>query len=85
MLLGSFNDTNAVMITTMDMELVAREINALISCNHNCHLARWWLCQPAQDSANAGEYNLRLGITKELHPELIATHQGRRLTQTSLC
>lgn len=23
-----------------------------------------------------GEYNLRLGITKELHPEMIATHQG---------
>ena len=24
----------------------------------------------------AGEYNLRLGVMKELHPELIATHQG---------
>ncbi|CAK0734996.1 hypothetical protein CVIRNUC_000513 [Coccomyxa viridis] len=24
----------------------------------------------------AGEYNLRLGILKELHPEIIATHQG---------
>ena len=26
----------------------------------------------------AGEYNLRLGVMKELHPELIATHQGRQ-------
>ena len=24
-----------------------------------------------------GEYNLRLGITKELHPELVSTHQGK--------
>ena len=24
----------------------------------------------------AGEYNLRLGVMKELRPELIATHQG---------
>lgn len=24
----------------------------------------------------AGEYNLRLGVMKELHPDLIATHQG---------
>lgn len=24
----------------------------------------------------AGEYNLRLGVIKELHPDLIATHQG---------
>ena len=24
----------------------------------------------------AGEYNLRLGIMKELRPELVATHQG---------
>ncbi|KAK9809996.1 hypothetical protein WJX72_003097 [[Myrmecia] bisecta] len=24
----------------------------------------------------AGEYNLRLGITKELHPDMVATHQG---------
>jgi DNA topoisomerase VI subunit B len=24
----------------------------------------------------AGEYNLRLGVLKELRPELIATHQG---------
>lgn len=23
-----------------------------------------------------GEYNLRLGVMKELHPDLIATHQG---------
>jgi len=26
----------------------------------------------------AGEYNLRLGITKELHPDMIATHEGDR-------
>ena len=25
---------------------------------------------------NAGEYNLRLGISKELHPDLVATYQG---------
>jgi hypothetical protein len=24
----------------------------------------------------AGEYNLRLGITKELHPDMVATYQG---------
>jgi DNA topoisomerase VI subunit B len=24
----------------------------------------------------AGEYNLRLGVIKELHPDLIATHEG---------
>jgi hypothetical protein len=24
----------------------------------------------------AGEYNLRLGVMKELHPDLIATYQG---------
>ena len=29
-----------------------------------------WFCD------YAGEYNLRLGITKELHPELVSTHQG---------
>ena len=23
-----------------------------------------------------GEYNLRLGIMKELHPDMVATHQG---------
>eukprot|EP00882_Tetradesmus_deserticola_P025093 GHRQ01027537.1.p1 GENE.GHRQ01027537.1~~GHRQ01027537.1.p1 ORF type:complete len:100 (-),score=18.45 GHRQ01027537.1:203-502(-) len=27
----------------------------------------------------AGEYNLRLGVMKELQPELIATHAGKRL------
>ena len=27
-------------------------------------------------SAWPGEYNLRLGIVKELQPELVATHQG---------
>ena len=26
--------------------------------------------------AYAGEYNLRLGITKELHPDMVATYQG---------
>ncbi len=26
---------------------------------------------------SAGEYNLRLGITKELNPELVSTHQGK--------
>lgn len=26
--------------------------------------------------SSAGEYNLRLGVIKELHPDLIATHQG---------
>lgn len=25
----------------------------------------------------AGEYNLRLGIMKELRPEMVATHQAR--------
>lgn len=25
---------------------------------------------------SAGEYNLRLGIMKELHPDMVATHQG---------
>ncbi len=29
----------------------------------------------------AGEYNLRLGILKELNPELVATHQGTRQKQ----
>lgn len=24
----------------------------------------------------SGEYNLRLGIMKELHPDMVATHQG---------
>ena len=28
------------------------------------------------EGAGEGEYNLRLGVMKELHPELIATHQG---------
>lgn len=32
----------------------------------------------------AGEYNLRLGIVKELHPEIIATHQGKLLASCSL-
>ena len=32
----------------------------------------------------AGEYNLRLGILKELHPEIIATHQGKSLASCSL-
>ena len=27
----------------------------------------------------AGEYNLRLGITKELHPDMVATYQGTQL------
>ena len=27
--------------------------------------------------SSAGEYNLRLGVIKELHPELIATNQGK--------
>jgi DNA topoisomerase VI subunit B len=27
----------------------------------------------------AGEYNLRLGVMKELHPDLIATYQGEGL------
>lgn len=25
----------------------------------------------------AGEYNLRLGIIKELHPDMVATYSGR--------
>lgn len=34
---------------------------------------------PAGDHLSpAGEYNLRLGVIKELHPDLIATHQGAR-------
>ena len=32
----------------------------------------------------AGEYNLRLGITKELHPDMVATHQGELLYLRSL-
>ena len=31
----------------------------------------------------AGEYNLRLGITKELHPDLVATYQGKILDSAS--
>ena len=34
------------------------------------------ICQLIIRSFPVGEYNLRLGITKELHPEMIATHQG---------
>lgn len=29
----------------------------------------------------AGEYNLRLGITKELHPDMVATYQGAPLAR----
>ena len=32
----------------------------------------------------AGEYNLRLGILKELHPEIIATHQGTTFTKIAI-
>ena len=34
--------------------------------------------------ALAGEYNLRLGITKELHPDMVATYQGATLASTCL-
>lgn len=32
----------------------------------------------------AGEYNLRLGVIKELHPDLIATYQGRVTTSEAV-
>ena len=34
-------------------------------------------CACMQCLSPAGEYNLRLGIVKELHPDLVATYQGR--------
>ena len=33
----------------------------------------------------AGEYNLRLGITKELHPDMVSTHQGEACLECSSC
>lgn len=47
----------------------------------------WWLLllqvKFADPTGNhlspAGEYNLRLGVMKELHPDLIATYQGEGL------
>lgn len=33
---------------------------------------------PALVTCTAGEYNLRLGIMKELRPEMVATHQVKR-------
>lgn len=30
-----------------------------------------------QSLSPAGEYNLRLGIIKELHPDMVATYAGR--------
>lgn len=32
---------------------------------------------PGQCLSPAGEYNLRLGIIKELHPDMVATYSGR--------
>jgi len=42
-------------------------------------MVKGWLCMH-----DAGEYNLRLGILKELNPELVATHQGEP-TQHNYC
>ena len=47
----------------------------------------WWFVFPEvvwivirnylQCLSPAGEYNLRLGIIKELHPDMVATYSGR--------
>lgn len=54
----------------------------ITDCKQSCSVV-WslWSCLAAQGvhqggHVHAGEYNLRLGILKELHPEIIATHQG---------
>ena len=55
---------------------------------HGLHLValreRWeHLCFPL--CLAAGEYNLRLGITKELHPDMVSTHQGEACLEFSSC
>ena len=42
------------------------------------HAAGFACCHETEGAAlrTAGEYNLRLGIGKEVQPELVATHQG---------
>ncbi len=55
---------------------------------HNLGISRYLFasgaasCWFSEGMSCAGEYNLRLGILKELHPEIIATHQGRRSFNT---
>ena len=40
---------------------------------------------PGDHLSPAGEYNLRLGVIKELHPDLIATHQGTPRLPLACC
>lgn len=35
---------------------------------------------PLQCLSPAGEYNLRLGIVKELQPDMVATYSGRSVS-----
>ncbi len=42
-------------------------------------------CSDKKGFVLAGEYNLRLGITKELHPDMIATHEGDHNALLNMC
>lgn len=54
------------------IELTDRQLARLHQLLHDVKFA-----EPSGDHLSpAGEYNLRLGIMKELRPELVATHQG---------
>lgn len=56
----------------MPLYLLDQCRDALLQIELACsEVVNGWLCMH-----DAGEYNLRLGILKELNPELVATHQG---------
>ena len=58
--------------------MAAAEAEEMLACNHVCFYRN-----ADQVLHYSGEYNLRLGIMKELHPEMVATHQGKVLCSYS--
>ncbi|QDZ22379.1 subunit B of DNA topoisomerase VI [Chloropicon primus] len=78
---GDFSNITSTManrmVTELKLDIAPRQMNdSQLLKLHNFMQQVRFADPDGKDLSPAGEYNLRLGVMKELNPDMVATHQG---------